>query len=209
MGTRHLIAVQIDEYKIAQYGQWNGYPSGQGVDVLAFITALMDDQAALETFKQKLRGLTWITPEELDAAWVAAGAAPGAEYVGMDIAEKFGSTTPHLSRNRGARVLGDVLTSAEPLKLQNSIDFAMDSLFCEWAYVIDFDSNTFEVFKGFNKQPTNGRFAGQVQVGRDGPGSNGYGPVALRHSWPLDQLPSEEEFLNELEPQEENKEEAE
>ena len=30
MGTRHLIAVQLDgEYKIAQYGQWDGYPEGK------------------------------------------------------------------------------------------------------------------------------------------------------------------------------------
>lgn len=38
MGTRHLIAV-IDRkgtLKVAQYGQWDGYPSGQGVDVLKF-----------------------------------------------------------------------------------------------------------------------------------------------------------------------------
>ena len=35
MGTRNLTAVFMDgEYKVAQYGQWDGYPSGQGVDIL-------------------------------------------------------------------------------------------------------------------------------------------------------------------------------
>ena len=35
MGTRHLVAViHKDEYKVAQYGQWDGYPSGQGDTVL-------------------------------------------------------------------------------------------------------------------------------------------------------------------------------
>lgn len=38
MGTRHLIAAVIDgEYKIAQYGQWDGDPEGQGLTVLDFL----------------------------------------------------------------------------------------------------------------------------------------------------------------------------
>ena len=35
--------------------------------------------------------------------------------------------------------------------LQNTIDFAADSLFCEFVYVVDFDKNTYEIFEGFNK----------------------------------------------------------
>ena len=39
MGTRHMIAVVSDDkYRVAQYGQWDGYPSGQGVGVLGFLT---------------------------------------------------------------------------------------------------------------------------------------------------------------------------
>lgn len=31
MGTRNLTAVYLDgEYKIAQYGQWDGYPKDKG-----------------------------------------------------------------------------------------------------------------------------------------------------------------------------------
>ena len=38
MGTRHLICAHKDgKYPIAQYGQWDGYPEGQGVDVLSFL----------------------------------------------------------------------------------------------------------------------------------------------------------------------------
>lgn len=38
MGTRNLTMV-IDrkgEIKVAQYGQWDGYPSGQGATILEF-----------------------------------------------------------------------------------------------------------------------------------------------------------------------------
>lgn len=31
MGTRNLTAVYLDgQYKVAQYGQWDGYPEGRG-----------------------------------------------------------------------------------------------------------------------------------------------------------------------------------
>lgn len=33
----------------------------------------------------------------------------------------------------------------------DSYQFAAQSLWCEWCYVIDYDANTFEVYKGFNK----------------------------------------------------------
>lgn len=46
MGTRNLVAVQIDgQYKIAQYGQWGGYLEGKGVDVLTFLRDRMDEAA--------------------------------------------------------------------------------------------------------------------------------------------------------------------
>lgn len=37
MGTRNTLKVYLnDELKISQYGQWDGYPSGQGRDLLYF-----------------------------------------------------------------------------------------------------------------------------------------------------------------------------
>jgi len=62
MGTRHLIAVAIDgEYKVAQYGQWDGYFEGQGVDVLNFLKNVDYNE-----FKNQVRNLTWITPEDIE-----------------------------------------------------------------------------------------------------------------------------------------------
>jgi hypothetical protein len=43
----------------------------------------------------------------------------------------------------------------------NSKDFLLDSLFCEWAYILNFDEELFEVYKGFNQsqQIDKGRYA--------------------------------------------------
>ena len=38
MGTRFLTAVFADgQYRVAQYGQWDGYPEGAGVNILHFL----------------------------------------------------------------------------------------------------------------------------------------------------------------------------
>ena len=45
MGTRNLTIVYVDgEYKVAQYGQWDGYPEGQGATCLDFLRNKMDEK---------------------------------------------------------------------------------------------------------------------------------------------------------------------
>ena len=43
MGTRNLVCVvKGGEYKVAQYGQWDGYPTGQGETIVEFLLQRMD-----------------------------------------------------------------------------------------------------------------------------------------------------------------------
>ena len=35
----------------------------------------------------------------------------------------------------------------------DSLDFLQDSLFCEWAYIINLDTEELEIYKGFVKEP--------------------------------------------------------
>lgn len=76
-------------------------------------------------------------------------------------------------------------------------NFVADSLFCEYAYVIDLDKNTFEVYEGFIKTPLSeeDRFCFLQERRRD----ETYYPVKLVKSYALNSLPSEEEFLNDFE----------
>lgn len=190
MGTRHLIAVVAGgEFKIAQYGQWDGYPSGQGTTVLAFLRQ-MDKQV----FITKLVDARFGTDED----FAKINAELKADDTLMDEGKKYG----HFSRDRGAEIL-DIVYNAEPgIVLQNSIGFAADSLFCEYAYVIDLDKNTLEVFKGFNKEPLveGDRFFDIESQEK----SDGYFPVKLLHTFTLDALPDEETFLKVCEPQDDD-----
>ena len=141
MGTRHLICVVSDnQYRIAQYGQWDGYPEGQGAAILEFLKSPMAKQ-----LKNNLERCSWITNDEYNKLWKEFGADATQPYIDCDVYQSFSEKYPQLSRDTGAKILKIAAGATGEMKLQNSLDFSQDSLFCEWAYVIDFDKNTFEV----------------------------------------------------------------
>jgi hypothetical protein len=186
MGTRHLICVFCaNEYKVAQYGQWDGDPSGQGLGVLNFLKSIYSNDSQTEWFDfiRKVKKCNWITNEESNE---------------INNIKNWRSKYPELSRDTGSDILQVIKNKKTPLKLANQLDFANDSLMCEWCYVIDFDKNTFEVYKGFNKKPL-GKTERFYSTSCD---ERGYYPVRFIASFALsniDQL-SEEEFLTKTEP---------
>ena len=187
MGTRNAtIVIKDNKTKVAQYGQWDGYPSGQGVTALNLLR-----QANLSQFGTEVDKLDWFTEKELE-----------------DLGTTWKDSHPHLSRDTGAEILNEVYVG-RVTKLVDSESFVSDSLFCEWAYVVDLDKNTFEVYKGFNKEPLTkeDRFFELTET-VERRGDNQYHPCKLIKSYPLDNLPTEEEFL-ELEKEDDEEEEIE
>lgn len=173
MGTRHLIAVHIDgNYKVAQYAQFDGYPEGAGAEVLAFLSA----KTRREKLQKAARKCTFVPHAELVAL--------GSEWL-----KKY----PQMSRDHSAEILA-LVANNDGLPLRDSLSFASDSVFCEWAYVVDFDKGTFEVFKGFNHEPLpdGARF-------KDTPKEENLSadnhPVRMVKSWSLDALPTNAKFL--------------
>ena len=116
-------------------------------------------------------------------------------FVSWDDAKKFDAKYPSLSRDTGAGILELIWNAAKPVPLQDESEFAIDSLFCEWAWIIDLDVHTFEAYKGFNKTPVpvGQRFANLPRkTSRSG---GDYYPIKLVRQWKLSDLPSETEFL--------------
>ena len=77
--------------------------------------------------------------------------------------------------------------------LENSIEFIKESLFCEWAWVIDLDEKRLEAFAGFNK-----RHLGKEQrfYAFDDDKDAKYKPCRFVVGWSLDNLPTEEHFMD-------------
>lgn len=209
MGTRNLTCVVKDgEYKVAQYCQWDGYPEGQGQTILNFLRGEpvtehedMNKQKPYgvdgvvykkQAFLEALDNCHWATEQEVKDAWGEAG-SDGSEWVSFEVSKKMQYVKPQYSRDMGAMVLPYIQKNGG-IGLKDEHDFAQQSLWCEWAYVVDYDTNKLEVYEGFVKAPhTAGRFA-ELGATEDGE----YYPVALVASWDLDDLPTVEDFIEEL-----------
>ena len=198
------MVISKGETKVAQYGQWDGYPSGQGVDILEFLKVLVNDKKekkqlleehkksgwardnakqflslknlSIENFKESLDSISFFTEEEIN-------------ILNENTSKSF-EDRPYLSRDVASGVLWEI-AKGNVDKLISYQDFAGDSLFCEWAYVIDLDKETFEVYKGFNKtliDETERFFYLQKE-------EKEYKPVSLLKSYNLNDLPKYEEFI--------------
>jgi hypothetical protein len=159
MGTRNITCVVKDgQYRVAQYGQWDGYPEGQGQTILEFLLHEYDP----EHFREQIDKIVELSEEEIESLFLEAGAVKfigpngeveGVGFVDTTIQQQFvKGEYGHLSRDCGAEIL-HYINNAETPRIQLDLNFAADGLMCEWCYVIDLDTDTLEVYMGFGKTP--------------------------------------------------------
>ena len=164
MGTRNLSLCKLNgEYRIANYGQWDGHPSGQGATILAFCTK-----------PQNLKRLKQI----LNIGVVRFMSSDDVETFSRELDCKNKAYINHYSlfnsRDVGGNIFRNIIERSNEyaeVLLVNSIDFLQNKLSCEWAYCINYDTNKLEVYSSGD----------------------------LIKAYDLDNLPSEETFINELE----------
>ena len=191
MGTRSLtVVVHNNEVKVAQYGQWDGYPKGQGKTLLSFLK----DASKVETLKHLLPKVRFQTQEDIKEQTEflkSIGCENG--WMNIEQGKLFRNKYPMHHRDVGGEILDLILLlkDSNEIILTDAYYFAADSLWCEWAYVVDFDKNTFEVYAGLNSEEISkeDRFFSLYKKGEK------YKPVKLFMSFSLDELPDEKEFI--------------
>lgn len=191
MGTRGLYCVvQDDELKVAQYGQWDAYPTGQGLVTLNFLRTQLEE-GSLDEFRRKVKELNQLTDEAVHVRWIEHGADPESDLVSMDVAEKVRQAYPALDRSTCANIF-QLIADGTVTDVHLRDGFAGDSLFCEWAYVINLDEDVLEVHKGFQQaEHKSGRFADyEVEERQQGK----YWPVAEVARFDINNLPNDETF---------------
>jgi hypothetical protein len=134
MGTRNLTIVKnnLGQTKIAQYGQWDGYPSYTGIQALNFLR----DEYNQQLLNVKLDLVRFVDDEEVDTLYK--------QYESTDWENKdFLNAYPGLHRDTGIDILKVVANATTPIKSVDNTEFANDSLFCEGIYEVDFSTNKF------------------------------------------------------------------
>ena len=142
MGTRNNISVVIDnDIMVHQYGQWDGYPSGQGQDIVNFLTT-----CDLDTFKAKVRKLKQYTPKAVEKIECSYSSKGTFNSISDDEWQKLIEDHPELTRDSGSRILGHIQSGK--VKKVVFTDFTDTGCFgIEWSYLIDLDHNSLWVFK--------------------------------------------------------------
>jgi hypothetical protein len=134
MGTRNLTVVKDLQgtTKIAQYGQWDGYPSYSGIQALSFLRG----KTNVDNLLAKLDNVEFVSDEEVDQLYK--------QFETTDWENKeFLNAYPGLHRDTGVLILGIVANSNSLIKTVDNTEFANDSLFCEGIYEVDFSTNKF------------------------------------------------------------------
>ena len=180
MGTRGFIGFVVDKAEKITYNHFDSYPEGLGADVLKWarggdpLNRLADGVRKLEKVDEDAKP----TPEQRAryALFTDSGVSEGDDWYAV-------------LRN----TQGDPAKILEAGVYADAGEFPQNSLYCEWGYLVDLDTRTFEVYRGFQTEPHDkGRFAHR------GGTTAGYFEVALIASWSLDALPEEDAFLAEL-----------
>ena len=166
MGTRGLYGFRKNGKDKTTYNHWDSYPSWLGNNVLRFINGHTIEE--LENIYEKL-----IVVNETDK--------PTAEEI--EKCKKYADLTVS-SRDyndwycllRGSQ--GDLEPWGEDLEyIIDNQSFIKDSLFCEYAYIINLDTYELEFFKGWQQTPD---YLGRYGVEEE----NGYYPCKL--VWKID-----------------------
>lgn len=184
MSTRNLTMVQFNnEIKVAQYGQWDGCPDGQGATVLDFCS----NKENLDKLKERLSHVSFLEDKtEIQRL---------NDLLKQDDGETVKWFDTFISRDVCANILINIINSVGEVKLQNNFNFGHDGLSCEWAYLVNLDTNKLEVYYGGStiRLRENERF-----YKKD---SNDYGYYGIKiiQEYDLNNLPSKEDFVRRLE----------
>jgi hypothetical protein len=199
MGTRGAIGFRINGKDKVTYNHFDSYPTGIGVQVVEFLKNTGD--AELMAMAKKIKMVKEDgkpTPKQIDTC-IKAG------MVDLSVSERSTADWYCLLRN----AQGDLAAYGKLGYMTDSKKFLLDSLFCEFAYIINLDTMELEFYKGFNRTAGAGRY-GSKRDKEDGKLSDYYG-VALFRSVPfleireMDETPEKycENISNEMRPKEE------
>jgi len=178
MGTRGAMGFRIDGQDKVTYNHWDSYPSGLGIEILEEVSKM-----SIEEMTKIARNIVLITDREQPPTPEQKEALKS--YTNLGVGEQSDDDWYCVLRNAQGGLsswLNHGLTY-----MIDSQDFLKDSLFCEYAYIVNLDEMVFEFYKGFNKVPGSGRY-GMLERIRFQETDNKYYGVALAATIHLDAL---------------------
>lgn len=151
MGTRGAYGFRIDGKDKLTYNHLDSYPTGLGVAIAKGLKQLLSRNK--RNLAEDVRAIRLVSrddePTEEDKHMLQ-------QYANLSVSS--GSTNNWYCLLR--EMQSNIEAHVECGIMIDSNEFVYDSLFCEWAYVVNIDTRVLEIYRGFNKDSTaNGRYA--------------------------------------------------
>lgn len=175
MGTRGLYGFVVDGVAKASYNHFDSYPENLGESVVRFLVE--NDIDAIKEFAKKIKLVN--QGEIVDEEFLREN--------GFDEDEDY-SKHDYYDALRDYQGELDKIFQDNMTLMTDDISFIKDSLFCEWAYLINFDTEELEVYKGFQKSPPKNNRWFDPNETREVIDSNEYFPCEMITAIPFEDL---------------------
>ena len=178
MGTHGAFGFRVNDKDSITYNHWDSYPSGLGNKIANFLSEFSD----VEAIKEIAENLVLV---DADSKPTEDQKAEAKELGLYNDGVSTGSDDEWYCLLRNSQ--GDISVYAKGLKYMiDNHGFLEDSLFCEWAYIMNLDTGRLEIYCGFNKdKDAYGRYASSQKSSMNGR-ADGYYGVALYKWIPLE-----------------------
>ena len=192
MGTRGSYGFRKNGVDKLTYNHYDSYPSGLGSDVVKFCMN-HDVKEMKDIFDNIFLVNESDTPTENQINQCI-------ENGFSDFNVSTGKKTDWYCLLRNCQGNLECLANVEPNSyayMINNNDFIKDSLWCEYAYIINLDDEVLEFYEGFQEKPQEGNRYGTEE-------KRGYYPCKLSLTIPLSEIDDKDKIVKMMEPDEED-----
>ena len=152
MGTRGAYGFRVDGKDKVTYNHYDSYPYGLGIDILQYIS-----NTPLEKINQVAKKIIMVDSDNKATVKEQKRYMNNADF---SVSSKDPKEWYVLLRNTQGNLSVYNEDEGNVEHMIDSQSFLLDSLFCEYAYIINVDSGMFEYYEGFNKKAEGaGRYA--------------------------------------------------
>ena len=103
MGTRNLTGIWIDgNFKVAQYGQWDGYPSSAGAEIADTLKLIMAEDGMVR-LSDNVRRCVALSDKDVKAKYAEMGIE--GDWITLGDAKRFKEAYPQLDRDMGRSII--------------------------------------------------------------------------------------------------------
>ena len=145
MGTRGMIGIQTNKQILGTYNHFDSYPDCLGQEIVDFL-----NKADKNKLKDKMLALIWVGE---DVPPTSTQIEKYIQFSNTSVSSGSLDNWYCLLRNaQGIEGLRAIYDGHLDVLIDGS-EFLKDSLYCEWGYIMNFDTECLDIYEGYQKIP--------------------------------------------------------